>query len=56
MGEPCTEGRGTKGQGRIHTALQLAAVIYGASFVLSSSPGRCPASRGSRGVAGEGTE
>lgn len=56
MAKPCTEGKGTKGQGQIHAALQLAAVIYGGFFVSSSSPGRCPASRGSRGVAREGTE
>lgn len=56
MGKPWIEGKGTKGQGQLHTALQLAAMIYGGFFVLSSSPGRCPASRGSRGVPREGTE
>lgn len=55
VGKPWIEGEGTKGQGQIHTALQLAAVIYGGFFVSSSSPGRCPASRGSRGVSREGT-
>lgn len=56
MGKLWIEGKGTKGQGQIHTALQLAAMIYGGFFVLSSSPGRCPASRGSRGVPREGRE
>lgn len=47
------KAKATKGQGQIHTALQLAVVIYGG---LACSPGRCPASRGSRGVFREGTE
>ena len=54
MGKPWIEGEGTKGQGQIHTALQLAAVIYVCFFVLSSFPGRCPASSGSQGGIWEG--
>lgn len=49
MGKLWIEGKGTKGQGQTHTALQLVAVIYVCFFVLSSFPGRCPASSGSQG-------
>lgn len=48
MGKPWIEGEGTKGQGQIHTALQLVAVIYVCFFVASSFPGRCPASSSSK--------
>lgn len=49
MGKLWIEGEGTKGQRQIHTALQLAAVIYVCFFVLLSFPGRCPASKSSQG-------
>lgn len=55
MGKPQSEDEGTKGQGQMQAALQLAAVIYVCSFVISSFPGRCPASS-IRWVFGEGKE
>lgn len=55
MGKPQSEGEGTKGQGRMQAALQLAAVVYVCSFVASSFPGRCPTSS-IRWVSGEGME
>lgn len=49
MGKLWIEGKGTKGQGQMHTALQLVAVIYVCFFVLSFFSCRCPASSGSQG-------